>query len=141
MVREASAAPAHSPDLRERVPSACSRGDLPQVEIARRLQVYPDTASNWSRQEREMGRRKPEPYSGGVLSRLDAMSLAALHQLMIEDNDSLLREYRERLAERTGVTVCLAVICVAVRRFTLRRSEPRRVSRRLIGLDSTRPSV
>ena len=38
----------------------------------------------------------------------------------IEDNDALLREYRERLAERTGVTVCLAVICEALKRLKLR---------------------
>lgn len=44
---------------------------------------------------------------------------------MIEDNDSLLREYRERLAERTGVTVCLAVICEAVRRLKLRPRKTR----------------
>ena len=33
---------------------------------------------------------------------------------------TLLREYRERLAERTGVTVCLAVICEALKRLKLR---------------------
>src|SRR5215213_5415678 len=39
---------------------------------------------------------------------------------MLTDNDALLREYRERLAERTGVTVCLAVICEALKRLKLR---------------------
>ncbi len=33
----------YSPDLRERVLVACERGDLPQVEIARRFQVCPAT--------------------------------------------------------------------------------------------------
>ncbi|MBM6583128.1 hypothetical protein ILT44_23280 [Microvirga sp. BT689] len=37
----------YSPDLRERVLGACAHGDLPQVEIARRLQVCPATVSNW----------------------------------------------------------------------------------------------
>jgi hypothetical protein len=36
------------------------------------------------------------------------------------DNDALPREYRERLAERTGVTVCLAVLCEAPKRLKLR---------------------
>ena len=43
-----------------------------------------------------------------------------LRQLVAEDNDALLREYRERLAERTGVRVCLAVICEALKRLKLR---------------------
>ncbi|MPR13090.1 helix-turn-helix domain-containing protein, partial [Microvirga tunisiensis] len=104
----------YSADLRERVLVACERGDLPQVEIAYRFQVCPATVSNWRRQEREDGRRSPKPHSGGVPSRLDAAALEVLRQLVIEDNDALLREYRERLAERTGVTVCLAVICEAL---------------------------
>ncbi|MFD0461694.1 helix-turn-helix domain-containing protein [Microvirga aerilata] len=49
----------YSPDLRERVLVACARGELPQVEIARRFQVCPATVSNWRRQEREEGRRAP----------------------------------------------------------------------------------
>ena len=109
----------YSPDLRERVLVACERGDLPQVEIARRLQVCPASVSNWRRQERDEGRRAPKPHSGGVPSRLDTSAL------VIEDNDALLREYRERLAERTGVTVCLAVICEALKRLKLRPKKRR----------------
>ena len=109
----------YSPDLRERVLVACARG-LPQVEIARRFQVCPATISNWRRQEREEGRRAPKPHSGGVPSRLDAAAMEVLRQLVAEDNDALLRAYRERLAERTGVSVCLAVICEALKRLKLR---------------------
>ena len=83
----------YSPDLRERVLAACERGDGSQVEIAHRFQVCPATVSNWRRQEREEGRRCPKPHSGGVPS---------------------------RLAARTGVTVCLAVICEALKRLKLR---------------------
>src|SRR3954454_24602676 len=101
----------YSPDLRERVLAACERGDLPQVEIARRFQVCPATVSNWRRQEREGGRRAPKPHSGGVPSRVEGAGVGGLRPVVAEDNDALLREYRERLAERPGVTVCLAVIC------------------------------
>jgi transposase len=101
----------YSADLRDRVLVACERGDHPQVEIARRFQVCPATVSNWRRKERKEGRRCPLPHSGGVPSRLDAAVLEVLRQLVIEDNDALLRKYRERLAERSGVTVCIAVIC------------------------------
>ena len=129
-------------DLRERVRS-CERGDLSQVEIARRFQVCPATVSNRRSQEREEGRRAPKPHSGGVPSRLDEAALEVLRQLVLEDNDALLREYRERLAARSGVTVCLTVICEALKRLKLRtkkrpfgrpsRSGPRlRPSARLI---------
>src|SRR5918993_2322585 len=110
----------YSADLRKRVLVACERGALPRVEIPRRFQVCPATVSNWRRQEREEGRRCPKPHSGGVPSRLDAAALAVLRQLVAEDNDALLREYRERLAERTSVTVCIAVICEALKRLKLR---------------------
>ena len=100
--------------------SPVSAATAAQVEIAHRFQVCPATVSNWRRQEREEGRRCPKPHSGGVPSRLDAAVLEVLRQLVIEDNDALLREYRERLAERTGVTVCLAVICEALKRLKLR---------------------
>jgi transposase len=115
----------YSPDLRERVLVACERGDGSQVEIAHRFQVCPATVSNWRRQEREEGRRCPKQHSGGVPSRLDAAALEVLRQLVIEDNDALLREYRERLAERTGVTVCLAVLCEALKRLKLRPKKRR----------------
>jgi transposase len=110
----------YSADLRERVLIACERGDGSQVEIARRFQVCPATVSNWRRQAREEGRRKAKPHSGGVPPRLDASALQVLRQLVIEDNDAMLREYAERLAARTGVRVCLAVICEALKRLKLR---------------------
>jgi transposase len=67
----------YSADLRERVLVACERGDLPQVEIARRFQVCPATVSNWRRQERDEGRRAPKPHSGGVPSRCAGTTRAA----------------------------------------------------------------
>jgi transposase len=115
----------YSADLRERVLVACERGDSSQVEIAHRFQVCPATVSNWRRQAREESRRQSKPHSGGVPSRLDTGTLAGLRQLVAEDNDALLREYRERLAERTGVRVCLAVIWEALKRLKLRPKKRR----------------
>jgi transposase len=112
----------YSPDLRERVLVACERGDGSQVEIARRFQVCPACVSNWRRQARE-GRRQPKPHSGGLPPRLNAAALEVLRQLVIADKDALLREDAERLAERTGVTVCLSVICEALQRLKLRRQK------------------
>ncbi|WP_160310456.1 helix-turn-helix domain-containing protein [Microvirga vignae] len=110
----------YSADLPERVLVACERGGGSQVEIARRFQVCPATVSNWRRQAREEGRRQSKSHSGGVPPRLDASALQVLRQLVIEDNDAMLREYAERLAERTDVTICLAVICEALKRLKLR---------------------
>src|SRR3712207_6032071 len=118
MAQEATMSQPYSADLRERVLVACERGDLPQVEIARRFQVCPATVSNWRRQEREEGRRAAKPHSGGVPSRLDAAALAVLRQLVIEDNDALLREYRERLDRKSTrlnsshANISYAVFCL-----------------------------
>ncbi|WP_262271436.1 hypothetical protein [Microvirga yunnanensis] len=92
----------YPPDLRKRVLVACEPGDLPQVEIARRFEVCPAIVSNWRRPECEEGRRAPKPHSG-MPSRLNAAVLEVLRELVVEDNDALLREYREHQAERTGV--------------------------------------
>jgi transposase len=115
----------NSPDLRERVLVACERGDGSHVENACRFQVCPATVSNWRRQAREVGWRAPKLHSGGVSSRLDAAAVEVLRQLVAEGNDALLLEYRERLAERTGVEMCLAVICEALKRFKLRPKKRR----------------
>lgn len=56
--------------------------------------------------------------------RLDPRALQVPRQLVAEDNDAMLREYRERLTERTGVTWCLAVICGALKHLKLRRKRP-----------------
>jgi hypothetical protein len=54
----------------------------------------------------------------------DRVRCHGLRQLVAEDNDAMLREYRERLAERTGVMVCIAVICEALKRLKLRPKRP-----------------
>jgi transposase len=134
----------YSADLRERVLVACERGDGSQVEIARRFQVCPATVSNWRRQARKEGRRQPKPHSGGVPPRLDAAALQVLRQLVLEDNDAMLREYGERLFERTGVKVCVSVLCEALKRLKLPRKKrrsgrPSRISPRSSA--SARPTV
>ena len=115
----------YSADLRERVLVACERGDASSGRDCPSLPGLPRHRVELA-PPRARGRPTcPKPHSGGVPSRLDAAALEVLRQLVIEDNDALLREYRERLAERTGVTVCLAVICEALKRLKLRPKKRR----------------
>lgn len=122
---EASMSRPYSTDLRERVLGACERGEGSQEEIARRFGVCPATVSNWRRMARVEGRRAAKPHSGGVRPRLDAPALAALRELVTEDNQATLSEYGARLAERTGVRVSNPVLCEALKRLKLTRKKRR----------------
>ena len=99
MAREASHVQPYSADLRERVLVACERGDFPQVEIARRFEVCPATVSNWRRQSA----RKADVLRSRTAAACPHAWMPRLSRccvkLVLEDNDALLREYRERLAE------------------------------------------
>jgi transposase len=116
---------AYSADLRERVLAICERGEASQKEIARRFGVCPATVCNWRRIARLEGRRAAKPHRGGVRSRLDVPALAALRQLVTEDNHATLGEYGARLAERTGVRVSDPVLCAARKRLKLTRKKRR----------------
>jgi transposase len=109
----------YSPDLRQRVLVSCERGDgLRSRSPAASKSVPPPCRTGVAR--REDGRRKPKPpHSGDVPPRLDASAVQVLRQLVIEDIDALLRAYAERLLERMGVKVCLALICEALKRLNL----------------------
>jgi transposase len=115
----------YSTDLRERALGACERGEGSQEEIARRFGVCPATVSNWRRIARVEGRRAAKPHSGGVRPRLDAPALAALRELVAEDNQATLVEYAARLAGRTGVRVSEPVLCQALKRLRLTRKKRR----------------
>ena len=90
------------------------------MAIAHRFHVSPATVCNWLRQARQDGRRRPKPHRGGPAGRLGPAELALLQDLVAKTNDARLDEYAERLFALTGVTVCLAVICEALKRLKLR---------------------
>jgi transposase len=111
---------AYSPDLRERVLSACEQGAASQGEIARRFQIAERTVSGWLKAART-GRRTAKPAAGGLP--LLGGEAEALVKLVAEQNDATLAEYAERLAARTGVRRSLAAVCRALQVLKLGRKK------------------
>lgn len=115
----------YSADLRERVLRAWERGEGTPAEVARRFGVCVATVYNWLHDAREEGRRTAKPHAGGTAPLLDAAALQVLRQLVIEQNDAMLTEYAERLAERTGRRVSPPVLCRALKTLKLTRKKRR----------------
>ncbi len=113
----------YSVDLRERVLSAHERGEGPAESLATRFQVAANTVRNWVHAAEAEGRRVARPLGHGPAPRLGEAERAVLHRLVTADNDATLAEYRTRLGQETGVTVCLSVLCQTLQRMGLRRKK------------------
>ena len=88
----------YSPDLRERVLVACERGDRPRLRLPAASRSAPPpcrtgAARSARRAELSQAAQRRRTLAPGC------SALEVLRQLVIEDNDALLREYRERLAD------------------------------------------
>jgi transposase len=107
---------AYSTDLRERVLLAMEAGETPEA-AARRFAVGRSTAYRWLEVARGEGRRAAKPMRGGPKPRISGAVEAALGGLLSEANGLSLAEYRDRLAERTGVQVHPWTVGRALRRL------------------------
>ena len=114
---------AYSPDLRERVLAAHEAGEGSQAEVAWRFRVGERTLSRWLQAARSEGRRGPKvrARSRGLVGG----AVAALAELVGEQNDATLAEYAERLAARMGVRRSLASVCRALKSLGLVRKKRR----------------
>src|SRR5512144_2112798 len=115
----------YSADLRERVLRAWERGEGTPAKVAQRFGVCVATVYNWLRDAREEGRRTAKPHAGGATPPLDAAALQVLGQLVTEQNDAMLTEYAERLAERTGRRVSSPALCRTLQSLKLTRKKRR----------------
>jgi transposase len=107
---------AYSTDLRERVLMAVEEGESPD-EVAERFMVGRATVYRWIATARDEGRRAPKPMVGGPKPVIrDGVEAALLH--LLEDSNHLtLTEYRDRLAQETGVRVDPWTVGRALRRL------------------------
>ena len=90
---------AYSMDLRQRVVSACTAGELTRSEIAQQFQISEGTLYDWLRRWRSSHCFAPAAHSGGPTSAIDP---TVLRQLVEEQSDRSLAEYARLYAERTG---------------------------------------
>ena len=94
---------AYSGDLRRRVVAAVRDGGQSREAVARRFLVGRSTVYRWVETAQSGGRLVAKPMRGGPPPTTRGADEAALRRLMAGDNQLTLAEYRDRLAEETGV--------------------------------------
>jgi transposase len=92
---------AYAQELRDRVLSACDRGQ-PTKQVARRFEVSPAWVRRLKQRRRETGETTPRPSGGRRFGKVDPEELLTL---WAQQKDRTLEEYRHLLAAR-GTQVC-----------------------------------
>lgn len=113
----------YSADLRERVVAAALEGRQSRDEVARRYAVGRSSVYRWVEAALSEGRLEAKPMRGGPLPTIRDEGLAALKRLINDTNHLTLAEYRERLADETGVRVHAWTAGRALKRLGLTRKK------------------
>ena len=114
---------AYSSDLRRRVVAAVLEEGQPKEEVARRYRVGRSTVYRWVAAALGEGRWEALPMRGGPEPALRGEGEAALKRLVAAENHLSLTEYRDRLAEETGVRVHPWTVRRTFRRLGLTRKK------------------
>jgi transposase len=119
---------AYSADLRGRVVAAVLDGGQSREVVARRFLVGCSTVYRWVDTAQSEGRLVAKPMCGGPPPTIRGDDEATLRRLVAGDNHLTLAEYRDRLAEETGVRVHPWTLGRALRRLglTRKKEEPAR---------------
>jgi transposase len=121
---------AYSGDLRRRVVAAVLDGGQSREVVARRFAVGRSTVYRWIDVAQSEGRLEAKPMCGGPKPTIRDDGEAALRKLVADDNHLSLAEYRDRLAEATGVRVHPWTLGRALRRPGLTRKKAKPARRR-----------
>ncbi len=113
----------YSGDLRRRVVAAALEGGQSRDEIACRFAVGRSSVYRWIETAQAEGRLEAKPMRGGPGPVIRDEVEAALKDLVKAENHLTLPEYRDRLAEETGVRVHPWTIGRAMRRLRLTRKK------------------
>ena len=119
----------YSHDLRSRALKACDEGERPGV-VAERFQIGRSSVYLWLKQRREAGRDRPKKMGGGVLPVIRNAVESALKGLVESDNHLTLAQYRDKLADETGISVHPWTVGRALRRLRLTRKKENPARRR-----------
>jgi transposase len=121
-----------SNDLRQRILDAVDHHEGTQRELAERFAVDPSTITRLLQLRRKTGSAAPRPHGGGKPPTLDAKRLERLRQLVAEDPDATLKEYRQRL----GITGSIMIISRGLVRLGITRKK-----KSLHAVERDRPEV
>jgi transposase len=112
----------YSDDLRSRALEACDEGERPSV-VAERFRIGRASVYLWLKQRREEGRDRSKKMGGGPLPVIRDTVEAALQRLVESDNHLTLAQYRDQLADETGISVHPWTVGRALRRLRLTRKK------------------
>jgi transposase len=129
----------YSNDLRSRALEACDEGERPGV-VAQRFRIGRASVYLWLKQRREEGRDRPKKMGGGPLPLIRDAVEAVLNRLVVSDNHLTLAQYRDKLADETGVSVHPWTVGRALRRLRLTRKKED-LARRRAGRGCDRPGA
>jgi transposase len=128
----------YSHDLRSRALEACDAGERPGV-VAERFRIGRASVYLWLKQRREEGRDRPKKMAGGPSPVIRDAVEAVLKRLVESDNHLTLAQYRDKLADETGIFVHPWTVGRALwrLRLTRKKEDP---ARRRAGRGCDRPS-
>ena len=113
----------YSGDLRRRVVAAALEGGQSRDEVARRFAVGRSSVYRWVETAQAEGRLEAKPMRGGPRPTIRDEALTALKRLVKDTNHLTLPEYRDRLADETGVRVHSWTVGRALKRLGLTRKK------------------
>jgi transposase len=105
------------------VVAAVLEGGQSREAVARRFLVGRSTVYRWIEVAQTKGRLEAKPMRGGPKPTIRDDSEAALRRLVADNNHWSLVEYRDRLAEETGVRVHPWTLGRTLRRLRLTRKK------------------
>lgn len=100
----------YSLDLRQKIVDRYNAGDISQRELARQFSVAVSFVETLLKRYRETGRVEPKVRTQQTPTKLNEQQLSVLEQLVEAQNDATLDELRDRLEQKTGVSVSCSTI-------------------------------
>lgn len=96
---------AYSLDLRQKIIERYQEGNISQRELARQFRVALSFIETLLKRYRESGTIEPKRRTQQTPTKLNEEQLSVLAQLVEAQNDATLKELRDRLEQKTGVSV------------------------------------
>lgn len=115
----------YSPDLRKRAVSAALKGELTRAEVARQFDISEATLYTWLRRWKEGATLEPLPHAGGPQPGLDEEGMKQLADMVEQENDRTIDEYRTAVEERIGVQMSRSAVHRALQKLKLPRKKRR----------------
>lgn len=100
----------YSLDLRQKIVDRYEEGDISQRELARQFRVAVSFVETLLKRYRETGSAEPKARTQQTPTKLNEQQLSVLEQLVAAQNDATLEELRDRLEQKTGVSVSCSTI-------------------------------